>query len=242
MHVKVPWFHISFHQKFVLVGIFSRDDQVTFWGDEPSELFEPKNFSLRKVFTENFVFFFLYFLQGFFFCQFQNLLTGLFGPLLFLVVFLLTFVVHCGISVCVVVNVDLDWQKFKNLLLTNRVSQKNRNLSLENCKLVNHISQRIAVLFAFTYHSGNIIPRVPVILHGFDDLDYSVYICNIFLNIFSFQLINILFLLKFPNSFVLIFFNLIVLFPCNAFNVLFFFVLIFFVIPEIQRYGLIKCR
>ncbi len=224
------------------MGIFSCDDQVTFWGDKPSELFEPKDFSLRKVFTENFVFLFLYFLQGFFFCQFQNLLTGLFGSLLFLVVFLLIFVVHCGISICVIVNVDLNWQKFEHLLLTGWVSQKNCDLSLENCKFVNHISQRITVLFAFTYHSGYVIPRVPVIFHGFDNLDNGIYICNIFLNIFSFKLINVLLLLKFSYSFVLIFFDLVILFPCYSFNVLFFFVLILFVILEIQRDCLIKSR
>jgi hypothetical protein len=62
VHVKISWFHVSFDQKFILMGVFSRDDKVTFWRNEPSELFEPKNLSLWKVFAENFILLFLYFL------------------------------------------------------------------------------------------------------------------------------------------------------------------------------------
>lgn len=70
---------------------------------------------MRKVFTKDLIFFLFDFFQSFFFGYFENLLTGLFGSELFLIVFLFTFIVHGCIGVGVIIDVDFDGEKFEHL-------------------------------------------------------------------------------------------------------------------------------
>lgn len=233
MHVKIAWFHVSFDEEFILVRVFTRNDKVTLWCDEPCELFEPKHFSLRQILTEHFVFLFLNFLQSFFLCQFQHLLTCLFCPYFLLIVFLFAVVVHCGICVSVVIDVNFDRKKFKHLFLADRVSKKDCYLPFENVKFMNHVGQWVTILFAFTHHTWNIVPWVPVVFHGLDNLDYSIHIGNVFFNVLSLEFVNILLFLKFPYSFILVFLDLVVFLPCNTLDMLLFFVLILFIVLEI---------
>ena len=88
--------------------VSSRYNQVTLGSDKPAELLEPKNLSLGDVFTEYFILFLLYLFQGLFLSLFENLLTGFLSSLLFLEILLLAFIVHCGVGVGIVVDVNLN--------------------------------------------------------------------------------------------------------------------------------------
>jgi len=103
-----------------------------------------------------------------------------------------------------------------------------------------HVGKRISVLFAFADHAGDIVPRITVVFHSLDYLDDSIYIGNVLLNVPSLQNVNILLLLKFFYSLILVLFDLVILFPCNSFNVFFFLMLAFLVFQEILTDSFIK--
>jgi len=106
---------------------------------------------------------------------------------------------------------------------------------------MNHVSQGISIFFAFSDHSCYCVPRIPVILHGFDNFNDGVDVLNIFLDVLGLQFVNILFLLEFFNSVILIFFNLIKFFPSNLFKSFLLLMLGFFIFRKVFCNGLIKC-
>lgn len=106
---------------------------------------------------------------------------------------------------------------------------------------MNHIGQWISIFFTFQHHSLNSIPVVAIILHRFNDFDDSLDIFKILLNVFSFDFVYVLLLLKLLYSRLLIFFNLLVLLPCNFFKLFFFLVLVFFVFWIIFTHTTIEC-
>lgn len=120
------------------------------------------------------------------------------------------------------------------------ISKEYSHLSLENIEIVNCVSQRITIFLALGNHSRDIIPWVPIFLHCFNDFNNRVNIANIFFYVFCFDFVNILLKLKFSDPFILISFNLIILFPRYSFNVFFFLVLEFFVVLEILVCSIIK--
>jgi hypothetical protein len=107
---------------------------------------------------------------------------------------------------------------------------------------MDHVGNRVPILFTLTYHSWNIIPRVSIILHSFDDFNDSVDIGNVFLNVLSFDFVNVLFLLELFDSLILVIFNLTVFLPGYSFKIFLFLILSFFVVHKVLCYSLIKSR
>jgi hypothetical protein len=106
---------------------------------------------------------------------------------------------------------------------------------------MNHIGQWIAVFLTISDHSSDIIPWITIILHSFNYFNDCINISIIFLNVFSFKFLNVLLLLKLFYSFILIFFNLIILFPSNLFKLFFLLMLGFFIMQEILIDRFVKC-
>lgn len=123
-----------------------------------------------------------------------------------------------------------------------RISKEYSYLSLQNIEIMYCVSQRISIFLALSNHSRNIIPRITIFLHCFNNFNNRIDVSDIFFNVLCFNFINILLKLKFSDPFILISFNLIVLFPCYSFDVFIFLVLKFFVVFEILIYSLIECR
>ena len=128
VHVEISWFHIPFDKKLILVRVSSRNHKETLCTNEPIKLFEPKHFSSWYTFTHLLLLFLFYFLHRILLSNFEDLLTCFFCPQLFLVVLLLTFVVHCSICVCIIIDVYLDWKQLSVLLFLIRIPQKNSYL------------------------------------------------------------------------------------------------------------------
>lgn len=126
------------------------------------------------------------------------------------------------------------------MLLWYWITQKHSDLSFENVEIMNHIGQWITIFLTFAHHSWDIIPRIPVILHSFDNFNDSIDISYILLNILSFEFVDILFLLKFSNSLILIFLDLVILFPGDSLDILLFLMLALFVVNKIFRDCLIE--
>lgn len=105
---------------------------------------------------------------------------------------------------------------------------------------MDHIGKWITVFLTFAHHSWYIIPRISVILHSFDNLNDSINISYIFLNILGFEFVDILFLLKFSDSFILILFDLVILFPGDSLDILLFLMLTLFVVDKIFRDSFIE--
>lgn len=157
-----------------------------------------------------------------------------------LVVFLLTIVVHCGIGIGVVVDVDFYRQEFENLLLRDGVTEENGDLSFEDVELMDHVSQGVSILLTLTDHAGNVIPRVPIVLHRLYDLYDRIHIGYVLLNVFSFQLVNVLLLLQFTHSNILVLLYLVVLLPCYPLHVLLIVMLVLLVICIVLPHCLIE--
>lgn len=105
---------------------------------------------------------------------------------------------------------------------------------------MNHVCKGISILFTFANHSWDVIPWVAIIFHSFDDFNDGVNIGNVLLDVLSFEFVDILLLLEFSDSLVLILLDLVVLFPCNSFDVFLLLVVILFIIGEILTHRLIE--
>lgn len=156
--------------------------------------------------------------------------TCLFCSELFLVIFLLTFIVQRSICISIIVNIDLYWKQIKVLLFGWWITKKNRYLSLIDIEFMDHICQWISILFTFQNHPLNSIPVISIILHGFNDFNDGLDIFKILFNVFSFDFVDILLLLKLFYSRLLIFFYLLVFLPCDFFKLFLLLVLIFLVL------------
>ena len=105
---------------------------------------------------------------------------------------------------------------------------------------MDHVGQGVSVFLALTHHPRNIVPRVPIVLHRFDNFDNCVHIGDVFFNVLSLEFVNVLFFLELSYSFILVLFDLVVLFPRDSLNIFFFLMLILFVMLVILRDCLIK--
>jgi hypothetical protein len=153
------------------------------------------------------------------------LLAGLLGPLLLLEVLLLAFVIHSGIGVGVVVNVDLHGEQLEVLLLLDGVPQQYNDKPLVNVHLVDVVGQRVAVLLALLDHPGDVLPGIAIVLHGLDDFDNGIHVLDILLNVLGLELVDVLLLLQLFDSLILILFDLLVLFPGDLLELLVLFIL-----------------
>ena len=94
---------------------------------------------------------------------------------------------------------------------------------------MDEIGKRVSIFFAFGNHPADDIPWVPIFFHRFDDLDDGFHVFDILFNVGCFKFINLLFLLEFVNSRLLIFFDLVILFPGKLLKNFLFLVLTFLV-------------
>lgn len=104
-----------------------------------------------------------------------------------------------------------------------------------------HICEWISILFTFQDHSLNSVPIIAIIFHSFNNFDDGLNILTILFNVLSFNFINILLFLQLFYSWLLIFFDLFILFPGNLFKLFFLLMLVFFILWIILTHWGIKC-
>lgn len=134
-------------------------------------------------------------------------------------------VIQSGVSVGIVVHLQLDRSDGSQVRLLHQVVREEHcHLPLDWVQSVDDVGQRVACLATVRNHPIHGLPRVPVALHGPDDLEDGLHVLNVLFNELGLATIAFLLLHEPLHSFLLVLANLFVLFPGQLLEDFFFLV------------------